>query len=42
MVVRRDPTMKHYRFVGECYIHGIMHGEVVVSPHCKEETIELV
>ena len=27
-ILRKDPVGEHYRFIGACYIHGIMHGEV--------------
>lgn len=29
-------TMMHYRFVGECYVHGIMDGEAM-NEHFSQE-----
>jgi hypothetical protein len=26
----------HYELVGECYVHGIMHGEAVQDPLRRE------
>jgi hypothetical protein len=30
-----------YRFVGECYVHGIMHGESLESGRKRKEWFEL-
>lgn len=36
-----DPSIKHYTLVGECYLHGIMDGEVLLDPKFEKETIAL-
>lgn len=36
-----DPSIKNYRLVGECYVHGIMDGEVLSDPSFQKETIAL-
>jgi WD repeat-containing protein 55 len=39
-VIRRQETGESYQLVGECYIHGIMHGETR-QMNLKEEKIEI-
>jgi WD repeat-containing protein 55 len=39
-VVRRQEMGDSYQLVGECYIHGIMHGEIK-DMNLKEEKIEI-
>ncbi|EXJ66070.1 uncharacterized protein A1O5_10684 [Cladophialophora psammophila CBS 110553] len=38
---RDDGHNRHYQVVGECYVHGIMHGEAL-SAHSPEEHVMLV
>ncbi|KAI1179053.1 heterokaryon incompatibility protein-domain-containing protein [Nemania sp. FL0916] len=38
----RKVSDRRYRLVGECYVHGIMHGEAVVNATEKVTTISLV
>ena len=34
-----ESSIKTYSLVGECYLHGIMDGEVVLDAGSKKETI---
>ena len=31
---------KQYRFIGECYAHGLMDGEIVRRLHCRGARME--
>lgn len=35
------PTLPHYRFIGECYLHGIMDGEATREQMAERKDPEL-
>ncbi|CAH0058620.1 unnamed protein product [Clonostachys solani] len=37
LVLRKQTKAEYHSFIGETYVHGIMHGEEVAE-HCREET----
>lgn len=39
-VVRPTQVEGYYRLVGECYVHGVMNGEIV--PHVVKNTVDIV
>jgi hypothetical protein len=42
-IIRRTSEASHYRLVGECYIHGIMHGEAIHSwKEGKLEDVDII
>ncbi len=40
-VLRENPVTNRFELIGDCYVHGLMHGEAVDGALPKMETIEL-
>ncbi|KAL8904683.1 MAG: hypothetical protein Q9207_003102 [Kuettlingeria erythrocarpa] len=40
-VLREKPVTNRFELIGDCYVHGLMHGEAVDGALPKMETIEL-